>query len=84
MFEWCKRDGHQRQGLPGRQRQGCGADQAHLRGAPGRREHHLDEVKPQRRGGVEIEVGVMDPVKAPQQRHLVGQHVPYIQRVVEQ
>jgi len=60
------------------------SDRRHLRGAPRARERELAGVEAQRRRHVEIEIGVVHEVKAPEHRHAMVEAMPDVHRVVEQ
>ena len=69
---------------PQRQRAPRHADQRHLRRSPGHRPEHLGGVEAQRGRGVEVGVGMVRAVPAPEPRHAVQQHVPGGERGVHQ
>src|ERR1017187_6120742 len=79
-----EQDGYEQQRLPQGVIANRSADDSDLRGTERDGEQHLAEVKAERRGRVAIEVYVMRQVEAPQERDLVGQHVPDVESVVEE
>lgn len=60
------------------------SDQQDLRDTPGNGQSKLAEVEAQRRRGVKIQIDVMHDVEAPEHVCSVEEHMPEIQRIVEQ
>jgi hypothetical protein len=76
--------GEEEGGLPSSQRFGGNADEDDLRDPPGHGGDHLAGMEAHGRRGVQVEVGVVDGVEAPQRCPAMEQDVPHPQRVVEQ
>ncbi len=70
--------------FPGERRDDRSADDDDLDGPRRHRPQHLAEVKAQRRRDVEVEVRVVDTMKAPQKGDDVIQAMPEIRRVVHE
>ena len=60
------------------------SDDDHLYGAKARRKCHLHEVKPERRGNIEVGIDMVDIVKSPQERNAVIGHMPVVEAEIQQ
>src|SRR6266511_2830504 len=70
--------------LPQRQGVWCHANGDNLRRSPWDRHRQLAEMKSQCGRRIQIEVDVVHEMKPPQPRYSVYEHVPHVQRVIEQ
>lgn len=77
-----EQNGQEEEALPGLERPRAGAGGQDLQRAVGRGDRHVGGVKAKRGAGVEVEIDVMDQVKAPEDGDFVRQDMPEIDAVI--